>query len=314
MRRLFIPALILVAGGCDQRPSGILEPGDSSLAVANLGSWSAAVALSELNTGGGVTEGCPFISKSGDVLYFASNRFDSYGGLDLYVSHWDAASSSWGAPQNLGAGVNSELNDQCPLILNGGKELIFVSARVGGAGGLDLWSMTRHDHRDDFGWSAPVNLSSLNSTSNDFGPTAYESNRGETVLYFNSNRGGLGDHDIYVSTRSRGGVYSAPEPVSELNTSVEDQFPVVSKDGLEMFFASDRTGTLGGMDLWHSTRSSTSHPWGTPSNLGPAVNSASAEGRGSLSWDNKTFYFHSNRDGSVDLFRTTRTRVTGPKK
>src|SRR5439155_16055046 len=39
-----------------------------------------------------------------------------------------------------------------------------------------------------------------------------------------------------------------------INTSSADQSPALSPDGLSLYFASDRAGSLGGVDLWVSRR------------------------------------------------------------
>ena len=59
-----------------------------------------------------------------------------------------------------------------------------------------------------------------------------------------------------------------------INTGSIEQHPTISKDGLSLYFASDRTGTLGGLDTWVSHRASVDDPWGAPVNLGPNINSA----------------------------------------
>jgi Tol biopolymer transport system component len=65
--------------------------------------------------------------------------------------------------------------------------------------------------------------------------------------------------------------------------------PNVSKDGLEIVFASTRQG--GAFDIYGSTRSSVGDPWSSPVNLGPAVNTDAGETRPSLSWDGERLYF-----------------------
>lgn len=314
MRRLASVALAtLILTACANESETLLSPEVAAryTAFKNLSGWSAATALTEINTST-ATEGCPFITKSGDALYFASNRAGGFGGLDLYVSHWDAEAQTWSEPANLGAGINTASNEQCPLVLNSGKEMIFVSDRFGTVGGLDLWLATRHDHRDDFAWHSPVNLAALNTSALEFGPGAYEEEDGTTVVYFNSNRsGGAGLHDLYVSTRPLGSTFSSPTPVAELNTTAQEQFAALSKDGREIFFSSDRTGTVGALDLWSATRERTSDPWEAPVNLGTTVNSTASEGRSAISWDGMTLIFHSNRAGSVDLYMSTRSRLTG---
>jgi len=67
--------------------------------------------------------------------------------------------------------------------------------------------------------------------------------------------------------------------------------PNVSKNGLEVVFASTRPGGEGAFDIYSSTRSSVSEPWSSPVNLGTAVNTASPETRPSLSWDGERLYF-----------------------
>lgn len=104
--------------------------------------------------------------------------------------------------------------------------------------------------------------------------------------------------------------------VLELSTSFIDERPNVRKDGLEMFFNSNRPGSLGATDLWVSTRESTADSWSPPVNLGAAVNTSSGEFRPSLSFDGTTLYFHSNRPGSygsVDIYVTTRQKVRAPQ-
>lgn len=306
-----VAVVLLAACGGEVPPSAVSPTVTADRERANApewSDWSPASPLAELNTPT-ATEGCPNLLRNGHTLIFASNRPGGYGALDLYVSYWDAARKQWGTPINLGPTINTAANEQCPLPLDNGKELLFVSNRPGGLGGLDLWIARRQrGDRKELSYDAPENLTVLNSPGDDFGPGAYREH-GSTVLYFNSNRaGGVGQHDLYVSTRRNDGSFSAPTPAAGLNTPFNEEFAALTKDGLEIFFASDRPGTLGGLDLWHATRASTSAPWSTPVNLGPGVNSSASEGRSTISWDGTTLIFHSNRNGSVDLFQSTRHR------
>jgi len=61
---------------------------------------------------------------------------------------------------------------------------------------------------------------------------------------------------------------------AELNTTSLDGCPIQSPDGLSLYMASNRPGGRGSLDIWVSTRASTSSPWSAPVNLGEPVNSA----------------------------------------
>jgi len=94
-----------------------------------------------------------------------------------------------------------------------------------------------------------------------------------------------------------------------INTAGRDQSPVLSSDGLSLYFASDRPGGLGDVDLWVSHRASHDSPWGTPVNLGPGINSPGVESGPNLSPDGHLLFFQSSRlggQGSNDIYVSRR--------
>src|SRR4029079_383348 len=118
-----------------------------------------------------------------------------------------------------------------------------------------------------------------NFAGGEFSPSVVETDEG-TLLYFSSpGADGGTDQDLYVSVMGRDGSFGPATMVSELSTAANDQMPNVSRDGLEIVFASDRPGGAGGFDIWTASRSSTSEPFSTPVNLGANVNTAAGETR-----------------------------------
>jgi Tol biopolymer transport system component len=267
------------------------------------GPWSSAAAAESISGSSGnlntaALEGCPFVAQRGDVLYFASNRAGGQGGLDIWYSV-RGDNGGWGDPVNLAA-VNSPANELCPMAHRNGRTLLFVSARSGGCGGDDLYMSRRHETK---GWRTPQNLGCMiNSAANEASPSLLESE-----LYFSSTRaGGLGD--IYVSPFDGQG-FGTPSVVAALSSAQDDFRPNVRRDGLEIFFDSNRPGGSGGLDIWTSTRATTTDPWSAPTNLGSSVNSDVNDLRASLSWDGTTLYFGSLRaggEGSQDIYIITR--------
>lgn len=278
-------------------------------------SWSAPQRLgSEINTTG-VLEGCPFISKDGLTLFFASNRAGGSGAADIWASTRESGDSGWTTPFNLGPILNSSAADVCPTYHISGRYLYFVSARTGGCGGDDIYVARLTSKKDLTSWSAPENLGcQFNSPQNDITPSLFEDDDGTVYLYFSSNRpGGAGGMDLYVSAQQPDGTFGPAVNVTELNTSSNDMRPNIRyRDGLEIFFESNRSGSLGQNDLYFAVRSATSDPWSAPENLGATVNTGFNEGRPSLSFDGTTLYFMSNRDDAAnDIYVTRRSRIRG---
>ena len=291
-----------------------LVTGMEPASAQEFSTWSAPENIGQV-VNSGSTDGCPFISKSELTLFFASNRTGGYGGLDIWVTQRDSPYDPWETPRNAGPQINGPGNELCSTLAINGHHLLFVSDRPGGCGAQDLYVARRRDKRDDFGWEAPENLGCVvNSSSNDFTPSLFEDEAtGEMILYFSSNRpGGPGGTDIYSSTLDSSGNFGLAMLDWALSTVADDQRPNVRKDGLEIFFDSNRSGSLGGSaDLWMSTRTNTTDPWSPPVNI-TQVNSGATEGRPSLSFDGQSLYFMSSRAGGfggIDIYRAARTKA-----
>jgi len=267
---------------------------------------------SELNTP--FLDGCPIQSPDGLSVYLASTRPGGHGLLDIWVARRDSTSAPFGAPENLDSPVNSAADDFCPTPVRGGG-LFFVSRRVlPGSCGLGDIYFTRFN--PVHGWSEPVHLACApegpNSTLDEQGPSYVEVNGG-AVLYF-SRSSGIVPGDIFASATLGDGSFGPAAPIAELNdAAANDIQPNVRKDGRELVFSSNRSGTRGGQDVWISTRDSLQDAWSTPVNLGAAVNTAAAESRPSLSWDAKALLFGRTPgpEGMSDIYITSRNRVTG---
>jgi hypothetical protein len=279
----------------------------------HLSAWAPAQKIDEiagnsveLNTA--ALDGCPIESPDGLSLYIASNRPGGLGGIDIWVARRASSSAPWGAPVNLGAPVNSAANDFCPTPINGGG-LFFVSTRAGFCGPVanaDLYFTRRNPAR---GWSKPKHFACApagpNSTLDEMGPSYAQAR-----LYFSQSSASVAG-DLYVSRKRANMNFGPARPISELSdATANDIQPNVRKDGREIVFSSNRSGTLGGQDLWIATRPSVAHRWSAPVNVGSAVNTAVAETRPSFSWDAQTLYFGRapGPEGSSDIFVSARQK------
>src|SRR5438445_4023772 len=73
--------------------------------------------------------------------------------------------------------------------------------------------------------------------------------------------------------------------------------PALSKDGLSLYFYSNRPGGFGGFDIRVSQRQSVDDAWGTPANLGATINTAALEFVPAFSRDGHWMFFASTRPG-----------------
>jgi hypothetical protein len=95
------------------------------------------------------------------------------------------------------------------------------------------------------------------------------------------------------------------EPVNlgpVVNSAFEEFLPEISKNGLSLYFASNRPGPIGGEDLWVSRRATPDDAWGEPLNLGASVNTIFNERSPALSRDGHFLFFATNRPGGSGGF------------
>lgn len=84
------------------------------------------------------------VRKDGREIFFASfNRTGGLGAFDLWTSTRRSVHEPWSAPENVGAPLNTAVNDQQPSLSSDARTLLFTSDRPGGLGGNDLWISTR---------------------------------------------------------------------------------------------------------------------------------------------------------------------------
>ncbi len=155
-------------------------------------------------------ESQPCLSPDKRDLYFTSKRFGGYGGSDIYVSHLQP-NGRWGPPENLGPGINTPGDEQCPFIHADNQTLYFTSSHWQGYGDEDLFYVRKQpDARPDdprlndsvgqavgWGkWTAPVNLGYPINTIDREG-TLFIAADGKTAYYASDRSDSKGGLDIY---------------------------------------------------------------------------------------------------------------------
>ena len=124
--------------------------------------WTPSKPLNkEINTKYWESHAC--VSPDGKTLYFTSNRPQSLGGTDIFVSEI-GKNGDWGPAVNIGNTINTPFNEDAPFISSDGKTLYFSSQGHEGLGGYDIFYSTKDEKGN---WTKPVNMGYPISTTDD---------------------------------------------------------------------------------------------------------------------------------------------------
>ena len=220
---------------------------DLWFAVQIDGQWRKTEPLGAINTADDEIDG--YVSADGQWLFFYSNRPNGSGWYDLWCSKFQ--DGQWASPTNLGPQVNSPANDYDPFCNETGTVLYFSSNRnATQEEDYDLYVTTCEAGQ----WQPPVRIDAVSTEACEWEPWVIA---GGNMLFFCSNRtGSVGGFDIWVSLK-RGGQWQPPSNCGPaINSSFHEMDPAISPDGQTIFFASDRPGGQGAVDLWQMRFSS----------------------------------------------------------
>lgn len=132
-------------------------------------------------------------------------------------------------------------------------------------------------------------------------------------LYFAMmrNEGGMQPNvDLYISNGAGDKFNDEWGPINKLSPVVNDpkywdSQPSISSDGVTLYFASDRPGGFGGVDLYVTKKDPKTGQWSVPQNLGPKINTKGNEKTPFIHSDSETLYFSSDGHfgfGKSDIF------------
>ena len=158
----------------------------------------------------------------------------------------------------------------------------------------------------DGAWTTPENLGPPLNTSENEGAQTISAD--VTKMFFTAcNRpDGRGSCDIYYSERLPNGFWTRPRNLgAPVNSSAWESQPSISADGRTLYFASNRSGGKGKMDIWKSTLDNSGN-WSEPVNL-EEINTADDDSSPFIHPDGQTLYFASDGlpgMGGKDLFVT----------
>ena len=197
---------------------------------------------------GNLHDGPASFSNDGTFMAFTRNNYkdkstDKVVELQIHFSTFTDGKWSKSEPFFLN---NSEYSVGHPSLTANGKTMYFTSDMPGGFGGSDIYRTTKND---DGTWNKAENMGDkINTESDEMFPFIEENSQ---KLYFSSNgRFGLGGLVVFVADITGSTVENVQNAGFPLNTAADDYAVIVNSTSTKGYVSSDRTGGLGGDDIY----------------------------------------------------------------
>lgn len=186
----------------------------------------------------------------------------------------------------------------CPAISNDGNWMLFTVQEK-------FYDAVYISYKNEQGnWEIPVNITLDLGVEGDLYTTSI--NHDGTEIFLIVIERGTGN--IFHSKKVDGEWGKAQKLPRKINSRYWQTCATFTPDGQGMFFASNRRGGYGGLDIYFSRRLQ-SGEWADPVNLGPTINTPHNDEAPNLSPDGNTLYFISqghNSIGGYDIFYSQR--------
>lgn len=249
------------------------------------------------------------ISPDKSKIYYT---LSAYNDVKRAIVEISKANEIWEQPKI--ASFSGEYNDIEPFITTDGEQFFFCSDRPMTSDSTrtdyNIWVM---DKSED-GWGKPWPLDkNINTSGDEFFPSVSKNGN----LYFTASKPeGPGREDIYVS-KFENSNYLKPIPLDTTINSKAFEFNafISPNEDILVFSSYGREDDLGGGDLYISVLDSLGN-WGKSKNLGTNINSDRLDFCPFIDFENKNFYFTSNRTDKRDVvtnFDNYRDALNKPK-
>jgi outer membrane protein OmpA-like peptidoglycan-associated protein/tetratricopeptide (TPR) repeat protein len=244
----------------DRVPGPIKEQEDFYVSQLNdRNMWGQAVAMpTNVNTIN--NEGAPTISADGRSLVFVAcpdASGDNYGenrtgkgSCDLFYTK--KLGQRWTDPVNIPGNINSFHWETQPSLSADGKTLYFIRG-IRGKNQTDDSDIYVSRLQSNGTWGTPERLPDIINTRMQEESVLIHPD-GKTLYFASRGHVGMGGSDLFVSRMDEQGNWTKPVNLGyPINTRYDENSLMVSPDGEIAFFASDREGGYGNLDIYYFT-------------------------------------------------------------
>lgn len=202
-------------------------------------------------------EGAPTIGPDGRTLVFVAcpdasgKEYGSgrkgKGSCDFFVTK--KLGERWTDPINLPGKTNTSAWESQPSLSSDGKTMYFIRGIRSESGVLNTDIYVTH-LQEDGSWGVAKRLpDNINTPQSEESVLIHPD--GKTLYFASRGHAGLGGSDLFVTRLQEDGSWSNPVNLGyPINTSADENSLLVSADGEIAFFASNREGGFGGLDIY----------------------------------------------------------------
>ena len=245
--------------------------------------------------------------------YFSANRDDANGGMrneqglkdeiygmytmDMYAV--ELIDGNWTAVNAFHPLLNSAQNDVLQDFSSDGSVMYFMKSLGQQAGTLyaDTFTVDRPEGVFPVELRTPMITRLGDKDLHVFGT--------DVILFSSKRKGGYGGYDLYIAERKDGQWQNAQNLGPTINGPYDERAPFLAKSGTQLFFSTDRTGSMGGFDIYEAVYEVEAAEWTEPVNMGLPINSGKDDLHFSVSADGMVGMLSSDRAeslGGYDLF------------
>ncbi|MGD0340849.1 MAG: OmpA family protein [Bacteroidales bacterium] len=244
-------------------------------------------------------------TADGKTMYFASRREFSKsstlyadGKFDENIFVSTIIDGTWGTAATTGKKLNTKFCET-PLYINAAGDELFIYAGYQNGGDIKVSVQKKNE------WKAPSDIPyKINGRGAE---TSFTFNPAGNEIWYVTDKGKdrLGGKDIYIIKKLNEKKWSKPVNAGpNINSPLDEESVRFSDLGDTVWFSSKGHDSMGGFDIFYSVKG-VNGEWGKAVNCGFPINSA---------WDDifynkpkgsKSFYFASNRPGTIgglDIF------------
>ena len=270
-------------------------------------STDAEVMSMALNSEGNETH--PVLTADGKTMFFSSDRARSNGSnhgrvdpntkthyFDIYRTELQQ-DSTWDEPEFLNMGIRNHAK-----VIGSdafGQKLVVLDD--------DGWTHElKTTERWERGWTVAEPLY-LDRTIPNEGEIVFFPNKDRLIASVKMRRG-EGGYDLYESSLDEDGRWSKLKSLGKrVNTWGDEVTPFVAADGVTVFFASNGLQSMGGFDVYRTTRNAAGG-WTEPEHLGAPINSVDDDMAFVIGAKGQVGYLASRRNverGDLQLFEVS---------